>query len=327
MQKSHRAPIFLSWIDFHGRSAGIANDLGIQTVFIGGGSGNVLWRYLRQWDATRRVLREQRPDTVLLMLPPVVALLCVRLTTRGRVRIVGDLHTGVFTDPKWRWAVPLTMRLIGRNGAAVVTNEVLADRVRGAGQTALVMHDLIDDSVVDDGVALPAALERALTGNDRWILVPLAYAHDEPLNEILAAAQKTPEISWVLTGRAPTEFKDRAPQNVLFTGFVSNEDYERLLSRASAVAALTVEEHTMQRAGYEAISNTKALMTTPMAVLQEFFEDAAVYAEPTTQGLASAAQRVLAERQSLEARMANKRIERKNDQLASVAQLRALLAN
>lgn len=327
MKNSQSAPIFLSWIDFHGRSAGIARDLDIRTVFVGGGQGNLLRRYARQWNATRRVLRELKPDTVLLMLPPVVALVCVRLTTLGGVRIVGDLHTGVFTDPKWRWAVGLTMRLLGVRGAAIVTNEVLASRVRSHGQTALVLHDLIDESVVDDGAPLPDGLESTLRASEKWVLVPLAYAHDEPLNEILGAAEATPEITWVLTGRAPKDFRERAPRNVLFTGFVSNEDYARLLTRCSAVAALTVEEHTMQRAGYEAISNAKALMTTPMAVLREFFEDAAIYADPTVRGLSEAARGVLADREVLEARMAAKRIERKNDQSVAVERLRSLLGS
>lgn len=125
--------IFVSWIRHHGRSAGLAAALGIDSFYITGGSGPAPLRYLRAWRETARLLRQRKPQSVVVMQPPIVALLSVAISTPRSTMIVGDLHTGVFTDPKWKWALRLTMRVLRKRGIAVVTGTELANRTRAYG--------------------------------------------------------------------------------------------------------------------------------------------------------------------------------------------------
>lgn len=311
--------IMLSWIGFHGRSAGLAESLGIPSVFISGGSGNLLERYCHQWRETRRVLRTL-PDLerVVLMMPPYPALLAVALGTK--VDIAGDLHTGVFYDPKWRRFLSATARLLRKRGIGIVTNSALAKDLSERGVTALVLHDQITDDYRDDGQGYESTLLSEI--GTEWILVPLAYAYDEPLYEILDAARETPEITWVLTGKAPHPYREAAPSNVIFPGFISDRDYRRAVSRSSVVAALTTDENTMQRAGYEAMSAGQALLTTPMRVLRDFFQDSAVYADPTGPSLAAGAREAVRERASLRGRMDALRLVRQSEQAEATSSLR-----
>lgn len=317
--------LFISWIGYHGRSQGIADALGIDTVYIDEGRGNVLLRYLRSWRRTRALLRTSPADNVIVMMPPTPALLAVAMSRpRRRGLVIGDLHTGVFTDPKWRPFLGLTLRVLRRRGLAIVTNESLAERVRAAGTTALVLHDMTEvwdrdaDSAFDD-----AALAEATTSP--FILTPLAYAHDEPLGELLAAARLSPTRTFVWTGRAPEDIRAQAPSNVVFSGFTTRADFFRLLSRCSAVLAVTTEEDTMQRAGYEALNIRTGLVTSDMRVLREYFGDAAVYAEPTAASLSAAVETVLGDPVGHASKMSDLRAQKLIDQARSLAELRALL--
>ncbi|WP_368498776.1 hypothetical protein [Herbiconiux sp. A18JL235] len=295
--------MFISWIRHHGRSADLAAALDIPAIFVDGGSGNVLRRYLRQWNDTRQAVRSGRPSHVIVMQPPLPALLAVLSVREGRrSRLIGDLHTGALENPKWRWASGIVLRILRRRGFAVVTNEELADRVSVRGTEALVMHDLLPSlpDTLDDTLDDPKLAElRAKT----FILVPVTYANDEPIDALLEAASSGRDVTWVLTGRAPTGVSSSAPPNVYFTGYVSNADFLRLLSWCSAVAALTTREFTMQRAGYEALGAGKALITSNTNTLLRYFEDAAVFTDNSARSIADAGRRALDESRALALKM------------------------
>lgn len=301
------APIYLSWVDFNGRSAGMAEGLGIEPVYIHGGKGLSLpRRYWRQWRMTGAMLRAKKPGTVLVMQPPFFSLLRVWLYTLGSgAKLAADMHTGAFDDPRWKWATPWILRIARRpRNRVVLTNAPLAARARKAGATVLICHGYLRPFVAPakqqfDDAALEAASSK------EFVLVPLAWAYDEPVAEILEAARLTPDIRWVLTGKAPKSARDTAASNVTFTGFATRSDYELLRSRASVVGAITTAEDTMQRSGYEALEAHTPLVTSPMRVLKEYFGDHAIYAEPVAAGIAAAMQQALADGDSLRPAMAS----------------------
>lgn len=278
-------PLFVNWIGYHGRSGDLATNLGARDVYITGGTGNRALRYIRQWRQTTACLRREQPTTVFVMQPPVIALWASRLGAPRGARIIADLHTGVFTDPKWKWAWKGILRSQRRRGdAVIVTNESLASVCRKHGVQTFVLDDAVPRRV---GTA-PRSLSNAALNSlrpEEYVLVPLAYAADEPLDEILDAAAIDHSRTWVLTGKAPTSLKSKAPRNVLFSGFVTREDYDWLAAHAGAILACTTEEDTMQRAGYEAVSWERPLVTSRMRVLVSYFGDSAVFANPTADSL------------------------------------------
>jgi hypothetical protein len=314
--------IFVSWVDRRGRSDGLAAALGLPYLRVYPG-GPLLVRYLRSWRQTMSRLRLDRPSTVLVMQPPVIALLCVAAyARRSGARIAGDLHTGAFADPKWRWATGLTLRLLGGRNAVIVTGTRLAQIAAEAGCTAFVLHDVVEElapGAGGDGSAISGD-----QGRPR-VLVPLAHAHDEPVGEIIAAAARTPDIEWQLTGRAPASLRAAAPAKVVFTGFVSESSYLALLGASTAVVALTTAEDTMQRAGYEAMMAQKPLVTADTRVLAEFFGDSAVLVQPRTTDIAEGVVRAVAGAAELAGRMRATKLRKLAEQQAALAALRAWL--
>lgn len=311
-------PVFISWVVFHGRSEGLAEQVGARTYYfdIGRPRLPVLLRYLANAVATVSVLLRVRPRAVIVMLPPVPVLMVVRAWTAlsGAV-VVSDMHSGVFNKAKWMWATELTLRF-AVGGHAVVTNEPMAETCRRAGLPTLVLHDTLSE---------PTAPRTRAAEGPPMVLVPLSWDTDEPVREILAAAARRPDLRWVLTGRAPEEYRRAAAEHVEFPGYVSNEEYDQLLGTADVVLALTTREDTLQRAGYEAANGARPLVTSATAALKDFFEDSAVYTEPTADGIGAAVAEALARGPELVERIREVHARRRDEQRTALAELRALV--
>lgn len=317
--------IFVTWMQFHGRSEGIARKLGIAAWFSGGGGGPEPIRDVRRWSQTLRVLRTQQPDAVIVMQPAVITLWCVLIYANRRrrhgaaVKVAGDLHSGVFNEPGNRLAKNHTLRLLKRHGLAIVTNETHARLARAKQCPVQVLHNLIEVAHLD---ATPFENSVLASVADRpFVLVPLAYAHDEPLADLLAAAGATPDLCWVFTGRAPRKIVATAPANVSFPGHVSNDDFFRACSQAAVVVAMTTEEDTMQNAAYEALSYGRPLVTSDTAVLSEYYAGAAAIVAPRAAEIADGVRRTLADPTASE-RMIELRTRRIAEQEQSLLTLR-----
>jgi glycosyltransferase involved in cell wall biosynthesis len=318
------SPLFVSWMEYHGRSEGLARKLGATSLYFGSTRGAAV-RYLRYSVSTFVELLRRRPTAVLVMQPPIVALFPVLIYSWiFSARIAADLHTGVFYDPKWRWGARLTLRLLRRRDIAIVTNEHLAALCRGGRAQVLVLHDLIEDLESEPRQELCDDLLEKLR-HAAYALVPVCYEYDEPIEEVLEAARRTPAVQFVLTGRPPADLPARAPANVVFTGYVSNEEYWSLVVGAGCILALTIEEDTMQRAGYEALCFGKSAVVSPTVVLREYFGDAVCYASPEAESIAQATTKAIQEREKFQNRARSLRESYIEDQASALKVLRIWL--
>ncbi|MGW3481985.1 glycosyltransferase [Rhodococcus indonesiensis] len=263
--------MFISWVDHHGRSADIAQRLGLDAVFLPEDIArqSIPIKYYNAARFTVRVLRDRQPTCILLMLPPTPALLTTYAFKPAGTTLIADLHSGFFNDRKWKWLVRPSLKLL-RGSTVVVTNSELARLCRRYGVNPIVLHDPLEDR---------RASANGIRGE--YVICPLSYHDDEPVEAILHAASILPNIEFRFTGNAPRRIRQNAPSNVVFTGYVSKEDYVTLLDRARLVLALTTRDLTMQRAGYEALMKGKPQVTAHFGVLREFLGEAAVYVDPS----------------------------------------------
>ena len=267
--------MMISWVTYHGRSAGLAHAVGIEPIFLPErlAGKSLIQRYVASGIFTYRALGRSSGDVIFLMLPPAPLLVLVRIL-RPRAEIIADLHTGFFSDPKWQWSTKLCMKLL-KGSIAIVTNSPLEERCRSNGVSAIILHDLLRNA--NDCLEKPRTVGQNAAPT---VVCPLSYANDEPVAGLLQAARLSPDVNFVLTGRPPNSITDQAPSNVTFTGYLSNGDYEKLLNRSDVVVALTTRDLTMQRAGYEAFMARKPQVTSDFTTLKDFYEDCAIYVEP-----------------------------------------------
>jgi glycosyltransferase involved in cell wall biosynthesis len=295
----YAAALFVSWVRHHGRSAVLADQLGMDAAFVAVGRSGNRWtvpvRYVRQTVQTVALLRRRRPPVLVVMGPPMALVALAVVLHRGV--LVLDAHTGaVLRNDRVR---PLFLRLARRADVVVVASEALATRLeRDHGLHALTVHDPIPASVSTR--PLDAGAES--TQKRGVVVFPASWHADEPIDAVLGAARLLPDVEVVITGRPPVGLA--APDNIRLTGFVDDAEYGALLASADAVLALTTRALTMQRAGYEAAAHGRPLVASDTEVLREFFTGGAVFAPPTAPGLAAAIEEALVRGDELAAEMA-----------------------
>ena len=318
--------ISLNWCKHHGRSESLARRLNISDYYIHPEVRFLLIRYLLSTFLTIKLLINLRPSSVIVMQPPAVSLFLVYFLSKFmKFRVIGDLHTGVFLDPKWRWSKKAVSRILTHDNCAIVTNKYLYEELSSAGlQNIVILDDLIEIYPVASSISESLA-DKFLIQHNSYVLAPLSYAFDEPLEELLIAMRNSPSLTWLLTGDAPRSFIELAPINVVFTGYVSNSEYRSLLLSAQAVIALTTQESTMQRAGYEALNSGKPLLISNKIVLREFFGDAAMYMDNTNTSIHHQILELTGNTETYKLRMSGKRTQKIQSQEANLKTLMTYL--
>lgn len=305
-----RRATFITWYPYCRRSDTIAEALG--------GSSHLVhylsfkkplhapFKYLMQTVATLRILRRERPNLVLVAVPPTFAALPVWYWARRHgARFVIDAHTGIFEHARWTWLLPLSKLLLRHADAVVVTNEHLRQRVVEWGARGVVIGDV----PVKFG---PGRAPDPCRGPR--VVVVNTFSVDEPVDAVLEAARRLPDTQFFVTGdvrAARPDWIREKPANLTFTGFVSEEDYAGLLRAADVVLVLTTHDHTMQRGGYEAVALGKPLVTSDWGLLRETFSRGTVHVQNEPAAIANGLRQAIANRDALEAEMRSLGTERR----------------
>lgn len=311
--------ISINWCKHHGRSESLARKLQIQDFYIYPNIDNFPLRYLMSMVKTIKILIRLKPRSVIVMQPPSISLFLIFVLSKFMdFRIIGDLHTGVFLDPKWKWSKKAVMKLLAGDNCAVVTNANLEEVLLSHGvRNTVILDDLIE--IYPEALDIPNSLaSKYKIAHNAYVLVPLSYAFDEPLESLTTAIRRSPDLTWVLTGDAPQSFTSRAPKNVVFTGYVTNSEYRSLLLSARAVVALTTQESTMQRAGYEALCASKPLLISRKSVLVEYFGDSAVYVDNSSFSIQEQIHTLIQDYQKYQSRMNRTRLSKLENQDANL---------
>ncbi len=301
---------FITWYPYCRRSDTIAATLG--------GSSHLIHyfefknplhapaKYVLQTFASLRTLRAERPAVVFVAVPPIFAAIPVYLWARwNRAKIVIDAHTGIFAHKRWTWLLPLTRRMFAAADTVIVTNDHLKEICESWGAVTVVIGD-VPVAFCEAEAPEPCKGQRVVVVN--------TFSVDEPVEEVLAAAKRLPDVSFFVTGNlnnAPQGLVERAPANLSFTGFVSEQAYAGLLKAADAVVVLTTHDHTMQRGGYEAVAMEKPLVTSDWQILHETFARGTVHVKNTPEGISTGIVQALKDEASLSAEMKEYRKERR----------------
>lgn len=297
--------LFMVWgPPSHGpRSRVFASELGIPIEFIYSTRRRGIlvapWKYTYQAVMTARVLMRRRPSLLFVQSPPSFAVLAAWFygVVSGS-RYVIDAHSGAFLSAHWERPRWLRRFLARRALSTIVTNDRFAEQIRDWGGTANVLRDI--PTVFPAGV--PLSRDERFT-----VMVVSTFAADEPLDQIIEAARSLRDVHFYVTGnvkRADPAVLEGAPENVEFTGFISDEVYYGTMSTADAVLCLTTRDNTMQRGACEALSMGRPVITSDWGLLRDYFSRGTVHVDSTAEAIAEGVRRMRAdhERMSFEIR-------------------------
>jgi len=258
--------------------------------WLGSHPATILLKYAWQWVQTSRILRRERPRTVFVMSPPVLAALPAFLYAwRHGAHVVLDAHTCAFVLRRWRWLQGLQRWCCRRARTTLVTNRHIAQLVEAAGGHATLVPD-VPVQFPEQGV---------FPRSSRFtVAVVCSFTEDEPTAEIFAAARLLPDLDIFLSGDpAPlaASLRTRLPPNVTLTGFLDTAAYGGLIRGADVVVDLTTEDHTMLRGAYEAIYQGVPVIVSDWPLLRQAFPMGAVHVANTADAIAAAVGTVMAD--------------------------------
>jgi glycosyltransferase involved in cell wall biosynthesis len=311
------------WIDWgrNVRSQTLSRRLKVALEEISGDGGR-LRRYIRGVRRTVAIIKNRRPDVVIATNPSIVlGFLLLFLRRSYGFMLVSDAHHAGVRAFNEAW---LLQRLLDFHNArvdlAVVTNESQARFLSSLGTRAYVCQDPLPD--------LPKARQSSITTGDRSALLVCSFGPDEPYEavfEAFAGLQKDGFTLFVSGNykKAKTDLS-RFPW-VRLLGFLPTDQYYEYLLSVSVVIDLTTREDCLVCGAYEALAAEKPLIVSRTLALKDYFGEAAVLTDNTSEAIRESVLAAFARREEL-ARKAKDWVARNNPYMDErVAGLRALL--
>ena len=274
---SRTSVLFLAWAPTAGRARDLARALDgeASTVYPASLSSRRLTpvRYAASMVLTAAELVRRRPRAVVVQNPPVYpSLLAIAFVRATGGRFVLDSHPasfGVKGNRQAQRTLAVTRWLASHADATLVTTQSWADVVEEWGGRAVVLHEAPPHWTVSD--------PRPLDGGRPQVLFSCVFAQDEPVDDVVEAARRVPEVDIAITGdprRASEGQLDSLPPNVRLTGWLDQEAYAAEVDRCDILLALTDEPTSVMRAAYEAGYARRVLVLSGTPVMTALFPEA-----------------------------------------------------
>jgi glycosyltransferase involved in cell wall biosynthesis len=279
--------IFLAWSFPTRRSLTLAESLEAELIFLNGTRKNILSQlvyYFFLSIKTWKALKIKRADFVFVQNPPIYSLISVFLYARwyGKDYIV-DSHTGTFVIEKMHQHVFFLMHRFFSKFARVLLlhNEDLSH----IGKTWKIPYFILEDRIPRFEIS---QIKKEVKEEPRLVVI-CSYAPDEPVEEILQAAQNL-HVHFYLTGNFKKLKKDLRKidsSNITFTGFLKERNYIELLQRSDIIMVLTTRLYTLLCGAYEALAMGKPLITSDLPLLRRHFNKGTIHVKNTAEGIAA----------------------------------------
>ncbi|MBN7768879.1 glycosyltransferase [Marinobacter daepoensis] len=192
---------------------------------------------------------------------------------------------------KWiifHWLSRFTVK---KSDLTIVTNEYLKEVCESYGGIASVLPDKLPNMNLCDSKNKLSFLN--LDNGFIHVMVVTTFNEDEPIEEIVKSIELLPEnFRLYLTGNY-RKYCDESKKNslegkgVFLTGFLSESDYQNLMSLSDIVLVLTLKEHILNCGAYEALSLRKPYVISDTNALRDYFKKGCVYVKPLASEIAS----------------------------------------
>lgn len=325
-------PVWIAW-ERQRRSTTLAAELGAE-LKVFEFEPNGFLRYFVLGFKTLPVLWRWRGKVVFVQNPSVVlSTLASLLRPLLRYVLVVDRHSNFFFDRQHPFTFLERIFLICSDftlrcsDITIITNTTVRDIVLEHGGRPFILPVLMPELLPKDQIPPP----RPFVPNERplEILFVCSWASDEPIAEVAAAAAAlgAERVTIHVSGRPRPEYRevlDRAPSNFRVRGFLSDEEYLRLMSEVDCVMAITTAPATIVCGGAEGVALNKPLILGDTRELREHFPCGVVFAKNSSEGVGEAIEKAIASLPQLRSEMSEfssrsfTELDRGLDELASL---------
>jgi glycosyltransferase involved in cell wall biosynthesis len=285
--------IWITW-ETQRRSVELAKKFGCELFVI---ENKGILRYPRSIIKTLSLLGSTKPNIVFVQNPSMIlaTVACIYRFLKN-TPVVVDRHTTFLLNKKRRNTPRLIIfKLLHRftirfADLTIVTNDFLADLIRQLKGKPFVLPDMIP-KLMQTGAA-------QLKGRHNILLIS-SFGPDEPIKEVIEAMKHVEDkenVYLYITGnykKLDESTYKAAPSNVVFTGFLEEQEFINILFSVDAVIVLTTADYTMLCGCYEAVSARKPLITSNKDVLREYFKGA-IFVDNSAKDISNAISEVIA---------------------------------
>lgn len=239
-------------------------------------------KYPPMWLKTWWVLLKQRPAAVLVINTPVFAPLCVYVYCLfARIPFAMNVHGHSLGGRRWRWSRPLQHFLAKKAVVSLIGTVEYKQIFESWGAKVLFLEYI--------PVEMPVGSCDFKAKPDEFrVTVVSTFAGDEPLDLVLEAARRLPEVCFFILGDtklATKEFLGSAPRNVSFPGYLKGNDYWQQLFSSQAILTLTTSPHSLVAGGTEGMYLGKPLILSRQPALLEYFTKGTIFVDHTVDGM------------------------------------------
>lgn len=280
-------------------------------------------KYPPQCLKTWTVLAREHPSYVFVMNPPVFAAWSVHVYCRlAGASMIMDTHPPALYSRKWGWSVPLQRALARRARMNIVDQQRFKDLFESWGAQAMVLtRPPITVPVNPNGKEVATQ-----PGN---VAVVNTFASDEPVEPILEAARQLPQMKFFVLGdtsRAKKSIMTEAPQNVVFTGYLTEHHYWDRLRASEIVMVLTTYPYSLLAGAQEGMSLGKPLVLSRQPALTEFFTQGTEFVDHSVASIVEGVRRASEHAPRLAQESAALALEKHRQWEANFQELQALVA-
>ena len=198
------------------------------------------------------------------------------------VKYVVDSHSGLFNKRQWSWSLPIMKYVYRRSLFSITTNQDHRRLVESWGAQV---------EIIGAVVVPPEPVEPFGRSPEPSLVVVGTYRQDEPIEEVIEACRRLPEVRFYVTGQlklAPRQLIKNAPDNVTFTDWLSRPEYVGLFKAMDGAISLVKKDNVMQMGAYEAMSWNVPIITSDWPVLRQNFWRGAIFVDNSVDSIVRA---------------------------------------
>lgn len=264
--------VWLTW-EHQRRSIELAKRLGCELFII---EYNGLLRYPKSIFSTITILRNNRPDILFVQNPSMILAMvaCIYKLFR-KIPVIVDRHTTFLLNEKGRNIFYIfVFKLLNRftiqfADLTIVTNDFLASLVRKSKGKPFVLPDRLPEFNSTKSIRLKGKYN---------VLLISSFNKDEPIKDVIHSMNLVSKDTYLyVTGnykRLDKSLYNLAPPNMIFCGFLEDQEFINMLFSVDIVMVLTTADYCMLCGCYEAVSASKPLITSDKQVLKDYFKGA-----------------------------------------------------
>lgn len=287
---------WISWED-HQRTRGICDYLSIHPDIVNCHEKSIK-RYLILLTKTYFILKGSQIRVLIVQNPSLVLTVFVFfLRYFFKYKLIVDAHNeAVQPYIHDNFLIrSISYFLLKHADLTIVTNNYLAEFVKEKGGNYFVLPDKIPVVECIKSITLPS---------DSFNLILIAtYAADEPIIEIIDAANMLKNnITLYVTGnytKLKKNYIEKLPKNIIFTGYLSNEDYWAYLKASDAIIDLTTMDNCLVCGAYEAVAMEKPLILSGNNASIEYFSKGVLFTDNTLEDIKNVMKSIVESREEL----------------------------